>query len=344
MATARITCPDCKSVLRPAKPVPDGKKVRCPKCGNLFITPGLTEEEEERPRTKKSYKKAPNKKAKAALKKDGAPKPPPKKSDFDDDEGSGGIYSFVGANEKKEEGEEESRPQIEYAPDMSIKDLRGPAQEMVVKPSNLIMLIGGLSALSNLFLICWSFWPIIFSDSVVDYYKALKNHYQNRQDMSDQERKSAMQRVEGYKEFKDVKDKDLEFVQEANEKAIYRWVDVFPYLGRLWLMSIFIFVLIYNAIAIVGAVKVQNLESRRWGIASSIMMLLPLGGGGLSCLFALAAHFLEDMTGFLGEKTMVFYMIVFAAAPYVASLYIGVMSLHTLMDQKVIDGFEYVAE
>jgi predicted Zn finger-like uncharacterized protein len=345
MATARITCPECKSVLRPAKPVPDGKKVRCPKCGNLFITPGLVEDEEERPRTQKSSKKAPKKKEKVALKKGGAPKPPPKKHDFDDDEESGGIYSFVDAGPKKEEDEEEeSKPYIEYAPDMSIKDLRGPAQAEVVKPSNYIMLIGGLSALANLFLICWSFWPMIFSDSVVDYYKALKNYYQNKQDMSDQDRKNAMQRVEGYKEFKDLKDKDLEIVQDANEAAVKDfWVGMFPWLGRLWLMGFFIFVLIYNAIAIIGAVKVQNLESRRWGIASSIMMLFPPACGGLSCLFALAFHFLEDMTGFLGEVTQ-FYMIVAAAAPYVASLYIGVMSLRTLMDQKVIDGFEYVAD
>ncbi|HTU89513.1 MAG TPA: hypothetical protein VMF69_05395, partial [Gemmataceae bacterium] len=140
MATARITCPDCKSVLRPAEPVPDGKKVKCPKCGNKFITPGLVEDVEERPQKKAPVKKAPKKKGKSA-KKAGAAKPASKKPDFDDDEESGGVYSFVGAAEKKEEDEEESRPHIEYAPDMSIKDLRGPASEAVVKPSNLIMLI-----------------------------------------------------------------------------------------------------------------------------------------------------------------------------------------------------------
>jgi len=313
--------------------VPDGKKVKCPKCHGEFLTPGLVEEEAERPRKKTPAAKAAKKKEKAALKKAGTAKPPPKKASFDDDEDSGGIYSFVGANEEKEE---EERPQIDYAPDLSIKDLRGPAQEAVVKPSNLIMLIGGLSALSNIFLICWSFWPIVFSDSVVDYYKVLKNHYKDD--------KNALQRIEGYKEYKDLKDKDLEIVQEANEEAIYGFlVDGFPPLGRLWLMGLFLFLLIYDAFVIVGAVKMQNLESRRWGIASSIMMLLPLAAGGLSSLFALGIHFLEDMTGFLGEVT-IFYMIVLAAVPFLLSLYIGVMSLRVLMSQKVIDGFEYVAE
>jgi DNA-directed RNA polymerase subunit M/transcription elongation factor TFIIS len=331
MTSERITCPDCKSVLRPAKPVPDGKKVKCPKCHSEFLTPGLVEEE-ERPRPKTPVSKAPKKKAKAAIKKAGGPKPPPKKPALDDDEDSGGIYSFVGAKEE----EEEERPEINYAPDLSIKDLRGPAQEAVVKPSNFIMLIGGLSALSNIFLICWSFWPMVFSDSVVDYYKVLKAHYKDD--------KNALQRIEGYKEFKDLKDKDLEIVQAADEKAIYDfWVGGFPPMGRLWMMGLFILLLIYNAFAIIGAVKMQNLESRRWGIASSILMLLPMGGGGLSCLFALGINFLEQMTGFLGEVTL-FYMIVLAVVPYLVSLYIGVISLNVLMSQKVIDGFEYVAE
>jgi predicted Zn finger-like uncharacterized protein len=330
MASARITCPDCKAVLRPAKPVPDGKKVKCPKCGNLFTTPGLVADEEERPLKRAPAQKASKKKEKAAA------KPPAKKSDLDDDEEEGGIYSFVDAGEKKEEEEEDSKPHIEYAPDMSIKDLRGPAQEMVVKPSNLIMLIGGLSALANIFLFCWSFWPMVFSESVVDYYKVLAAHYKDD--------KNAMQRIQGYKEFKDVRDEDLKIVQEANEDAIYGFLqDRFPPLGRLWMMGLFLLVLIYNAIAITGGVKMQNLESRRWGIASSIMMLLPLGAGGLSCLFAVALYFLEDMTGFLGEVTL-FYAIVLGGVAYLGSVYIGVISLQTLFNQKVIDGFEYVAE
>jgi predicted Zn finger-like uncharacterized protein len=339
MATARLTCPDCKSVLKPAKPVPDGKKVKCPKCGNLFTSPGLVADEDD-PIQKAPAKKAPKQKKAAIQKKADAIKPPPKKADYDDDDDDGGgIYSFVGANEPKKEDdeEEESKPYIEYAPDMSIKDLRGPAQEMVVKPSNLIMLIGGLSALANIFLICWAFWPMIFSDSVVDYYKVLAAHYKDD--------RNAMQRVQGYKEFKDLDKKDLEIVEEANDRAKYDFSgsDRFPWLGRFWLMGLFLLVLIYNAFAIIGGVKMQNLESRRWGIASSILMLLPPGAGGLSCLIALGFNFLEDMTGFLGDVTQ-FYQIAGAAAAYLGSVFIGVISLQALCNQKVIDGFEYVAD
>src|SRR6185312_8727638 len=129
MAASRITCPDCKSVLKPAKPVPDGKKVKCPECGNLFTTPGLREEE-ERPRASK----AAGGKAKAGIKKAGEPKPKPapKKPIDDEEEEQGGVYGTI----KEEEVKEENKPQINYVDDTSIKDLRGPAQAAVVQPSN----------------------------------------------------------------------------------------------------------------------------------------------------------------------------------------------------------------
>jgi hypothetical protein len=73
------------------------------------------------------------------------------------------------------------------------------------------------------------------------------------------------------------------------------------------------------------------------------MMLFPLAGAGLSFLFALGINFLEQMTGFLGDVA-VFYMIVVAAVPFLGSLYVGVISLQTLLSEKVIEGFQYVAD
>lgn len=358
MASARITCPDCKSVLRPAKPVPDGKKVKCPKCGNTFTTPGLVEEVEvveaveeveEVPRKKSSIKKASDKTKKAAIKKAASPKPPPKKTAYEEEEEeSAGIYAFVSSDRPKVEGEEEDeekkRPEINYAPDMSIKDLRGPAQAAVVKPSNFMMLILGLSALCNLFLICWSFWPMVFSESVVDWYKVLHKHYSSQPDMSDSQRKSAMQRIQNYKEFKDLDEKDRNIVSDADEAAVYNfWVGGFPPMGRVWMIGLFILLFIYNAIAMIGAVKMQNLESRRWSIAASIMMLFPMGCSGLSGVFALGLDFVEQMTGLLGELADG-YMIGLAVVPYLAAIYVAVISLRMLFSQFVIDGFEYVAD
>ena len=50
-----------------------------------------------------------------------APKKPVKEKTDDDEEG--GTYAYM----KEEQVADEDKPAIEYAPDMSIKDLRGPA-------------------------------------------------------------------------------------------------------------------------------------------------------------------------------------------------------------------------
>ena len=318
MAISRITCPDCKSVLKPARPVPDGKKVKCPKCGNLFTTPGLVEDEDERPR-----KKAPRKE-KAGIKKAAGPKPPPPKRHDDDDEDSGGIYSYI-----PEPGdEEENKPEIEYAPDMSIKDLRGPAQAAVVKPSNYLLLIGGLSCLCDIFLICFSFWPMVFSDSVVDYEKVLEKHYK------DKGGKDAAEKIKSIpKERKEVTNKEELAVLEDAEDA--------ERIVRFIALGVYVLLLIYNGIAVLGAVKMQNLESRGWGIASAIMTLLPMGSSGIGSVLYLL---MWKVGGLLLDELAVPYAMGLAGLTWVVAIIAGIFALKTLFSQEVIDGFEYVAE
>ena len=316
MTSQRITCPDCKSVLRPAKPVADGKQVKCPKCGKIFTTPGLLDDDES-PRKKESSKK----KGKVVVKKASSPPPAPKPADDDDDDG---IYGYVSEQERAEE----DKPQIEYAPDLSIKDLRGPAQAAVVVPTNYILLVAGLCCLSDIFIICVSFWPMVFSDTPLldsEWRNALKSHYKDD--------KNAKQRIDGIKERKDLKDKDEEIVQEAESER------------RFWLflmMGVFILMLVYNAITIIGAVKAQNLESRGWGIASCIMTLLPMGAAGLGTLIGGVFYF--TFGSWVLEEMNIYYSIGLGVLPYLAAIFIGVWSLRTLMSQEVIDGFEYIAE
>jgi hypothetical protein len=40
MPATSFLCPGCRSTLKSAKPVPDGKKIKCPKCATVFVTPG----------------------------------------------------------------------------------------------------------------------------------------------------------------------------------------------------------------------------------------------------------------------------------------------------------------
>ena len=40
MAGSRLTCPSCDATLKTAAPLPDGKKIKCPKCATLFTVGG----------------------------------------------------------------------------------------------------------------------------------------------------------------------------------------------------------------------------------------------------------------------------------------------------------------
>src|SRR5262245_41800319 len=115
MAVTKLSCPECGTVLRPAKPVAAGKKVKCPECDNVF-TAGANEPEDEVEERGAKKKKAKAGKGAKAAKKPG-----------DDDEGA---YTF---QEDKDKG---ANPKIEYAPDTSIKDLRGPAVVLLMPPAN----------------------------------------------------------------------------------------------------------------------------------------------------------------------------------------------------------------
>jgi hypothetical protein len=120
-----ITCPECNTVLRPAKPLRAGKSVKCPKCGAGFVVGG----DEPAPPTSKS-------KAPSPVQKKPAPSVAPLVPQNDDDEdGDGQAYSVQ--TEAAADG-----PKVSYALDMSIRDLRGPAMSQVIDPSNKLIIVG----------------------------------------------------------------------------------------------------------------------------------------------------------------------------------------------------------
>lgn len=320
---SRIRCPDCKSVLNPAKPVADGKRVKCPRCGGVFTAPGAVEEDEERPR----LAKASGRKAKVGKKKAGIKKaaPPPKKPSGDEE---GGVYSFANVNEL----ENAERPDITYAPDTSIKDLRGPAQEAVTKPSNFLILKGGLSCIGSIFMIAFALWPFGFSETLLDHKKVLGEYYIKKASTD----AVAANRLKNLPdERKDLKDNEKDIVEAAEEEEMW-W--------RLSMAGTFFFVLIYCGFLIIGAVKVQNLESRRWGIVAAVMMLFPPGTGGIVgvvytvCYYTVAAFLFADKD----ERQT--YSAVFAGVDYLMGVVVAIWSLKVFLSQKVIRGFEYKAD
>lgn len=191
-----------------------------------------------------------------------------------------------------------------------------------------MILIGGLSCLCDILLICVCFWPMVFSDSPVDYINILTKHYKDKGD------KNAVERLKNIKERSELKDEDLDVVEEAEMAS------------RIWhfiLMGVYIFMFAYNAVTIVGAVKMQNMESRGWGIASAILTILPFGTWGLSGAVAIVLYFLFKMV--LDDEMMgMTYAGGISGLAWVLAIVVGVWSLRTLMSQTVIDGFEYVAD
>src|SRR5437016_1330262 len=131
MAAVKVKCPDCGLALNPAKAPQPGKKVKCPRCANVFTVPGPDEIQTmpPRPPVKKpnpAIQKAAPAKAPAAGKAAAPGKPPPPKPGPEAQEDEAGIYGLKMTAEEEKKNEEE-KPEIEYAPDLTVKDPRGPA-------------------------------------------------------------------------------------------------------------------------------------------------------------------------------------------------------------------------
>src|ERR1700687_304397 len=162
MPVAKLTCPNCEAVLRPSKPLRPGRKVTCPKCGTGFVVPGeemdvIAAEPETPPK----------------------PAAPRKQPYEEDDEDTGpATYSFVDEpaplrkrsdiDEDDEDGEDEDekfdeREDLSIIPDLTVKDPRGIAQEMLIRPSNYMMLFTVLDFIMVLIIMGWYLIPIFFS-------------------------------------------------------------------------------------------------------------------------------------------------------------------------------------
>jgi hypothetical protein len=274
---------------------------------------------------------------KAAVKKPAA-KPAPKKQKGDDDEEeSGGTYAFLGEGH----GTDQVKPDIEYAPDMSIKDLRGPAQAAVVRPSNWLILCGVLGFLGWLGFLVILLIPIVFPLDTDDGKR--KEAPMITAGLAAGAQPGAGEWTPPRQVGEKKKDEDLAttfftvFGVNLAEVAYF----------ELWLMILtalpLVLCMAYSAVLTLGAVKMQNLESRGWGIASSIMVMLPINGGGLAALVALFGQFFLKIL-FDEPETVNGIISVLTSLLWLGQVGIGVWALMTLMKPEVIAGYEYVAE
>jgi uncharacterized Zn finger protein (UPF0148 family) len=246
MPVAKLTCPNCEAVLRPSKPLRPGRKVTCPKCGTRFVVPGdemdaIAAEPEVPPTPAASGLKKPYEEdddsGPATYKFVDEPPPLRKRSDIDE------------YDEDEDEDDDEKfdeREDLSIVPDLTVKDPRGIAQEMLIRPSNYMMLFTVLDFIMVLIIMSWYLIPIFFSipaDSSLNTGPPVQQ--------SKETAKGA----------------------DAVPLGLLKWVFV------LIVSAICIFYLVYDSLIIIGAVRIQHQESYGWGMAGCILGIIPIFGG-----------------------------------------------------------------
>ena len=341
MPVERLTCLECQTVLRPAKPVAEGKKVVCPKCNATFLAGannGATAA--AKPKTAKA-------KAESVAPEPKKPEPPK-----DDDDGSGGTYGVIRDPDEEEvvdvkgkkKGEpRKKKPEINYAPDMSVKDLRGPAQAAVITPSNILLITGLIGFLGWLVALVLMLIPFLFpldNADVVDKtgpMKVIQPVNQGLGVMAMEVQPIATGSPEELKKEADEAKKQNSFLMvfgyDLAWLTFYQW-----YMFLLCLSPIFLG-LIYSGIICAGASMIQNLDSRAWGIASSIMVMFPLNAGGFILVSLVVQGQLLGMI--FEESALVPIEIGWIVIVCVAELGAGIYMLTVLLQEKVRDGFEF---
>jgi hypothetical protein len=342
MAVTRLTCPECQTVLRPAKPIPEGKPVKCPECGARFRA--AEGEGEDEPAPKKPKKAAgggdaPHHKPKKAADGKAAKKPParPAAAGDDDDSEEGGVYRFVDAGVAEEE--DEDKPDIEYAPDMSTKDLRGPAHMALVHPSNCLIAMGGIGFFGWVALIIVHLIPVVFpvdTDSETDKTKPPK---------------PVIGIEHGLAAVNDDKDPPIDYVNKKQGSVLATLFMLEPSSAprlppAIFFVYLFLMFLgmVYSGFLTFGAVKIQNLEGYGWGIASCILAIISVLNlwGLASCTKQLGAFLMGIL--FDDQRFIWGVMIGLMSIEMLICTAIGVWGLLTMLSEKVVKGYEYKPE
>jgi hypothetical protein len=212
--------------------------VKCPKCGNVFKVP-----EEE------IHDVIP------FLAEEPATQPAPSKKHYTEDEEDDGpaTYRFVDEPARKierdEEEDYEDKEDISIVPDLTVKDPRGIAQELLIRPSNWLMLMSVLDIIFIFLVMCWILIPIFFS---------LPPDTSPGGDFAPP--------VAQKKET--VKAGGISYT--APNFGLANWLTV------LLVFAIGGFLLAYNGLIVLGTVKMQNLESYGMCIAACILAMVPV--------------------------------------------------------------------
>jgi predicted Zn finger-like uncharacterized protein len=328
MAVSRLTCPECETVLRPAKPLPVGKRVKCPKCGTTFTAVDSEEEEPPRP----------------------AKKPARSREEPEEPLGTGihyetSTYAVIKDDDddrQREEKEERGEEMVaEFLKVAKTKDPRGPAQEMVTKPSNYLLLTGFLGALGYAILLV--FFIIIYlmpAPKVEELDEGAK-----KKKLKGLMIEPAVSAVAGFEDptKKAEEEKKKKQAEEAAFMVLIASASAIAFAVFLLLCSFYLIGIIYCAFVIYGAVKIQNLTQRGWGIASSILAMIPMTTFGFYGVTGILAWMVFSLL-YDDPGTVRLMLIAVGVLELIWAIGIGVWNLMTLMDPAVIAGYEYIED
>jgi hypothetical protein len=155
------TCPnpDCGVTLKTANAVAAGKSVNCPKCKKPFVPVSA---DDKQPAAAGTFKLADDPKSAAP------PKPAPKANTYDDDEDQESIkkgYGVLAETAEEKEQAEKNKPKFQDAEEKFKKSARGPAQSLLVMPSNLLTLEGLITCVIGIVLfVGQGVWALLFND------------------------------------------------------------------------------------------------------------------------------------------------------------------------------------
>jgi DNA-directed RNA polymerase subunit M/transcription elongation factor TFIIS len=364
MAVSKIICPECEKVLRPAKPVAEGKSVTCPDCGARFRVPtedlDLAIVEEPKPRKKSSKSSAgkskdPATKDKVKSSKEAVASAASAKAAADDDDEGGGTYGLIG----EKEDANANQPKITYAPDTSIKDLRGPAQEAVMPPTNLLILTAALGFFGWLAFIVALLIPTLLPLTDEEGRSNMPKNI-----MSIGSGMGTPTRTKDGKDPATLAEKDIQTALTSIQQAIdssskakekvnpddLRVLVLFDY-DLAWIANLepgiqvvvflpLILGMVYCGGVILGAVSAQNLEARNMGIVSACMVMVPVTVGGLAADVAMLFGFLITMV--IDAETTYYVQIGIFTIFSLAAVGVGVWNLMVLNQEMVVEGFNYV--
>jgi len=321
MLLAKLTCPKCRAVLKPAKPVEQGKTIKCPKCEELFKAGAPVDE-------------APKKKPGAA--------PAPKAEEEEEEQATYAVVRDEEMERKREEAERRKELRRQKArmakkkgkkvdPDedpyadadeddlaaqilrnLKTKDPRGKAQELAVTPSNWLLRTG---------LVGFFGWVTVFICFIIPIV------FPNIPDKADDNEDARIVAQAGGQNKDKDKDKDKD--RKTAEYDLFKDIR-----EQWWAVALFITVLLlglaHAGLISYGAVKLQGLESHRWTVASCILTMIPLY---MTPIWSLLWWFFDKLDA---ENPWLMGCVIYLWGPVV-----GGLCLKVVLDKKMKAGFAF---